>query len=128
MRFSDSTHFNIPKPKKYANSDSSPFNADESMSDEESSPQFLTPSENSNYDSTSSSSNDNSSIKLYVYSPFKEIITTPQTDFPIDRSRHRSQNQSNSVPPPIDRTTKSHYQLRHQPKIDFRLFLPPSKL
>ena len=33
MRFSDATHFNIPKPNKYANSDSSPFNSDESQSE-----------------------------------------------------------------------------------------------
>ena len=29
MRFSDSTNYNIPKPIKYAKSDSSPFNSDE---------------------------------------------------------------------------------------------------
>ena len=52
MRFSDSTQFNIPKPNKYANSDSSPFNSDESMSDEDLSPQFTTPSLNSNYEPT----------------------------------------------------------------------------
>ena len=103
MRSPDSTQFNIPKPNKYANSDSSLFNSDESMPDEDSSPQFTTPSTNSNYDPTSSS-NDHSSIKLYDNSPFKEIITTPQTDIPIDRSRHPSQNQSNSLTPPIDRT------------------------
>ena len=33
MRFSDSTQFQIPQPIKYANSDSSPFNSDESISD-----------------------------------------------------------------------------------------------
>ena len=128
MRFSDSTQFNIPKPIKYANSDSSTFNSDESMSDEDISPQFINPSTNSNYDPTSSSSNDHSSIKLDDNSPFKEIVTTPQTDIPIDRSRHPSQNQSNSLPPLFDRTTKTHYHLRHQPKIDYRLFMPPSKL
>ena len=109
MRCSDSTQFNIPKPIKYANSDSSPFNSDESMSDEDLSTQITTPSTNSNYDPTSSSSDDHSSIKLYANSPSKEIITTPQTDIPVDRSRHPSQNQSNSLPPPIDRTTKTRY-------------------
>ena len=118
MRFSDSTQFNIPKPIKYANSDSSPFNSDESMSDEDSSQQFITTSLTSNYDSTPSSSDDNSSIKLYDNSLFKEIITTPQTDIPIDRSRHPSENQSNLLPLPIDRTTKTHYHSRHQPKRD----------
>ena len=99
MRYSDSTQINIPKPVKYANSDSSSFNSDEAMSDEDLSPQFITPSTNSNYDPTSSSSNDHSSIKLCDYSPFKEIIITPQTDIPVDRSRHPSQNQSNPFPP-----------------------------
>ena len=98
------------------------------MSDEDSPQQLITPSTNFNYDPTSSSSNDNSSVKLYDNSPYKEIITTPQTDSPFDRSRHRSQIQSNSLPPPIDRTTKTQYQLRHQPKIDYRLFIPPPKL
>ena len=44
MRFSDSTQFQIPQPFKYANSDSSPFNSDESLSDEDSSQTFMTPS------------------------------------------------------------------------------------
>ena len=44
MRFSDSTQFQIPQPIKYANTDSSPFNSDESLSNEDSSQTFLTPS------------------------------------------------------------------------------------
>ena len=128
MRFSDSTPFNIPIPIKYADSDSSPFNADGSMSDEDLSSQFTTPSTNSNYEPTSSSFNDHSTIKLRDNSPFKDIITIPQTDISIDRSRRSSQNQSNSLPPLVHRTTKTHYHLRHQPKIDYRLFIPPSKL
>ena len=44
MRFSDTTQFQIPQPIKYANSDSSPFNSDESLSDEDSSQTFMTPS------------------------------------------------------------------------------------
>ena len=43
MRFSDTTQFQIPQPTKYANSDSSPFNSDESLSDENSQT-FTTPS------------------------------------------------------------------------------------
>ena len=43
MRFSDTTHFQIPQPNKYANSDSSPFNSDESLSDKDSQ-KFMTPS------------------------------------------------------------------------------------
>ena len=115
MRFSDSTQFNIARPNKYANSDSSPFNSDESMSNKGLSSQFTTPSTNSNHEPTSSSSNDHSSIKLYDNSFFKEIITSPQTDICLDISRHQSKNQSRSLPPLIDRTTKTHYHQRHQP-------------
>ena len=35
MRFSDFTQFHLPEPIKNANSDSSPFNSDESASDDE---------------------------------------------------------------------------------------------
>ena len=59
---------------------------------------------------------------------YKTIINTPHTNFPTDRSRHSSQNQTNSLPPLIDRTTKTTYKLRHQPKLDYRLFIPPSQL
>ena len=76
------------------------------MSDEDLSSQSTTPSTISNYEPTSSSSNDHSSTKLYDNSPFKEIITTPQTDISIDRPRHQFQNQSNSLPPLVDRTTE----------------------
>ena len=44
MRFSDSTQFQIPQPIKCATSDSSHFNSDESLSDEDSSQAFMTPS------------------------------------------------------------------------------------
>ena len=44
MRFSDTTQFQFPQPTEYANSDSSPFNSDESLSDEDSSKTFMTPS------------------------------------------------------------------------------------
>ena len=44
MRFSDSTQLQIPQPIKYANSDSSPFNSDESLSDDDSSQTLITPS------------------------------------------------------------------------------------
>ena len=36
MRFSDTTQFQIPQPTKDANSDSSPFNSEESLSEEDS--------------------------------------------------------------------------------------------
>ena len=125
MRFSDTTHFYFLKQMKYANSDSSPFNADESPSDEDSPQTFMTPSitcnqntlqpsnqnspqtsktpfVTSNQESITPSSNDNP--------PFKQIINTPQTNIPIDRSRHPSRDQSKSFPPPKDRTTKTHYK------------------
>ena len=143
MRFSDTTQFYIPKQIKYANSDSSPFNSDESISDEDSSQTFTTPSTTSNQTSLPSSnqnapqtsrtpfitSNQKSLTPFTNDNPsFKKIINTPQSNIPIDRSRHPSQDQPNSFPPPIDRTTKTHYELPHQPKLDYRLFTPPSKL
>ena len=95
MRFSDSTQFHIPEPIKYANSDTPPFNSDESASDDESPRKPMTLSTTSNYDCLTTSSNDNSPIKFFDNSPFKQIINTPHTDFSIDRSRHQSQDQSN---------------------------------
>ena len=153
MRISDTTQFQIPQPTKYANSDSSPFNSDESLSDKDSSQTFMLPSTTedssqtfmtpsttltpsntsnqtfsqestpfitSNHKSLTAPTNDNS---LY-----KNIINTPHTNIPNDRSRHPSQNQTDSLPPLIDRTTKTIYELRHQPKLDYRLFIPPSIL
>ena len=51
MRFSDTAQFQIPQPTKYANSDSSPFNSDESLSDEDSQT-FMTPSTTNNSSQT----------------------------------------------------------------------------
>ena len=141
MRFSDTTQFHIPKPTQYANSHSFPFNSDESLSDEDSSQTFMTPSTTL---TPSTTSNQNS--PLTKTTPFKtskhksltpptndnflnkNIVNTPHTNIPSDRSRHLSQNQTDSLSPLIDRTTKTTYKLRHQPKLDFRLFIPPSKL
>ena len=128
MRFSDSTQFNIPKPIKHAISDLFPFVSDESLTNEDSPQTSITPSTPSNYDLTTFSSNDSSSVKMYDHSPFKQMIKTPQTDISIDRSRHPSQDQSTSLPPPIDRTIETHHNPRRQPKLDFRLFTSPSKL
>ena len=58
----------------------------------------------------------------------KNIINTPHPNIPSDRSRYPSQNQTDSLPPLIDGTTKTTYKLRHQPKLDNRLFIPPTKL
>ena len=121
MRCSDSTQFNIPKPNKNANSDSCLFNSVESLSDEDSSQKLIIPPTTSNYDFKTPSSNDSSPIKLHDASLFEKIIKTHQTDIPSEELRYPSQNQSILPPPPIDKTTKSHYNLRHQPKwiIDF---------
>ena len=141
MRFSDSTQFQKPQPTKYANSYSSPFNSDESLSDEDSSQTFMTPSTTTTPCSTSNQNlpqTNRTPVIPYNYNPsilptndnsvYKDIINNPHTNVPIDRSRHPSHNQTDSLPPLIDRTTKTTYKLRHQPKLDFRLFIPPSKL
>ena len=130
MRFSDTTQFHIPQPTKYANSDSSPFNSDESLSEEDSQtfatpPSFRTSNQNtpsitSNDKSFTPSTNDNS---LY-----RHIINTPHTNSSTDRSRHHANNQTTPLPPLIDRTTKTTYKLRQQPKLNYRLFITPSKL
>ena len=141
MRFSDTTQFQIPQPTKYANSDSSPFNSDESLSDEDSQT-FMTPSTTEDSSQTFripfSTSNRNTpsvtSNHKSLTPPtndtclYKNIINNPHTNIPTDRSRHPSHNQTDSLPPLIDRTTKTTYKLRHQPKLDYRLFLTLSKL
>ena len=140
MRFSGTTQFQIPQPAKYANSDSSPFNSDESFSDEasqtfmtpsttgDSSP-FMTPFSTSNQNTPSITSNHKSLIPpTNDKSLYKGIINTPHTNIPSDRSRHPSHNQTDSLPPLIVRTTKTTYKLRHQPKLNYRLFITPSKL
>ena len=141
MRFSDTTQFQIPQPTKYANSDSSPFNSDESLSDEDSqrfmtpsttdnpSQTFVTPSSfrTSNQNTPSTTSNDKSSTSS-TNDLYKHIINTPHTNISSDRSRHPSNNQTTSLPPLIDRTTKTTYKLRQQPKLDNRLFITPSRL
>ena len=134
MRFSDTTQFQIPQPTKYANSDSSPFNSDESLSDEDSqtfmtpsttdnsSQTFVTPSSfsTSNQNAPTTTSNDKSlTSSTNDDSLYKHIINTPHTNIPRDRSRHSSNNQTTSVPPLIDRTTKTTYKLRQQPKLDY---------
>ena len=140
MSSSDSTQFQNPQLIKYANSDSSPFNSDESLSDEDSFQTFMTPP--STISTPSSISNQNLpqanrtplipsnhkplTLPTNDNSVYKNIINTSHTNIPIDRSRHPSHNQTDSLPPLIDRTTKSTYKLRHQPKLDFRLFIPPS--
>ena len=143
MRFSDTAQFQIPQPTKYANSDFSPFNSDVSLSDEDSqtfmtpsttnnsSQTFVTPSSFStfNQNTPSTTSNDKSlPSSTNDNSLYRHIINTPHTNIPSDRSRHPTNNQTTSRPPLIDRTTKTTYKLRQQPKLDYRLFITPSKL
>ena len=151
MRFSDTTQFQIPQPTKYANSDSSPFNSDESLSDEDASQtcmtQSTTPDQNSSQESTPFITSNHKSLTPPTNdnSLYKNIINTPHTNTPNDRSRHPSKNQTDSLLPQIDRTTtpttyklvliletytyfETTYKLRHQHKLDYRLFIPPSKL
>ena len=143
MRFKDTTQFQIPQHTKYANSDSSPFNSDESLSVEDSqtfmtpsttdnsSQTFVTPSpfSTSNQNTPSTTSNDKSlTSSTNDNSLYRHIINTPHTNIPSDRSRHSPNNQTTSLPPLIDRTTKTTYKLRQQPKLDYRLFITPSKL
>ena len=121
MRFSDTTQLQIPQPTKYANSDSSPFNSEKSLSDadsqtfmtpsttEDSSQTFVTPSSfnTSNQNTPSTTSNDKSlTFSTKDNSLYKDIINTPHTNIPSDRSRHSSNIQTNSLPPPIDRLLK----------------------
>ena len=56
MRFLDTTQFEIPQPTKYANSDSSPFKSDESLSNKDSQT-FMTPFMTSNQNTPSVTSN-----------------------------------------------------------------------
>ena len=130
MRFSDTTQFQIQQPIKYAKSDSSPSNSDKSLSDEDSSQTLmtpsttLTPSTTSNQNSQQATPSITSNHKLLTpptndISLYKNIINTPHTNIPSDRSRHLFRNQTDSLPPLIDRTTKTTYKLRHQPKLDY---------
>ena len=151
LRFSDAIQPQVPQPIKYGNSDSSPFNSEESLSDDDSQTLMtlsstnysqksitpsttLTPSNTSNQNLSQESTPYVTSNHKYLTPPtndntlHKNIINTPHTSFPTDRSRHSSQNQTNSLPPLIDRTTKTTYKLRHQDKLDYRLFKPPSQL
>ena len=134
MRFSDTTQFQIPQPTKYANSDSSPFNSDESLSDEDSQT-FMTPSTMNNSSQTIvtpssfSTSNQNTPSTTSNDKPlpsstndnslYRHIINTPHTNIPSDRSRHPASNQTTTLPPLIDRTTKTTHKLRQQPKLDY---------
>ena len=125
MRFSDSINVDIPIPIKYANSDSSPFNSDESLSVDTSfsdNDQTLSP----NNFSSQNSSDTNPPSKIEP--PFQSFLQLPGTNQSRDRTRHPSQNQSPSPSTTNNRDTKTHYNLGQQPKMDYRSFIPTSKL
>ena len=125
LRFSDSLNYDIKirKPNKNANSDSSPFNSDESLSDDPSSSDDQNPSQDHPFQNSS-----NTNPPSNITSPFKQILKAPDNNQFFDRTRHPSQNQS--TPPYVTdiRNAKTHYNLKQQPKMDYRLFIPPSKL
>ena len=125
MLFSGSTHHNIPKPIKYANSDSTPFIQDYHTPSPLSKP--LKPSSTPNYN-TNLFSKSIPFTKTNDNSFFKTIIKTHHDILSLDKSRHPSQNQSILFNTQKDRNTKTHYNLRHQPKKDYRLFIPHSQL
>ena len=121
-RFFDTIDYNntTTRPITYANYDSSLFNSSESLSDDDS----LNTNPPSNIiDAFPSNDNPPSNTS----SPFKYIFNTPDDNQYSDRTRHPSQNQSTpSVS--TNRNEKTHYNMRHQPKMDYRLFISPSKL
>ena len=125
MRFSDSINYdiNIPKPKKYANSDSSPFNSDESLSDDPSPPDDQNSSPDDLFQDSSITNPPSNTT-----SPFKQILKAPDNNQSSDRTRHPSQNQSAPPYGTDKRDTKTHYKSGQQSKKDYRLFIPPSKL
>ena len=107
MRFSDTTQFHISQTTKYASSEFSPFNSDESLSDEDSetfmtpsttedsSQTFMTPFSTPNQNNPSVTSNHKSlTPPTNDSSLYKNIIITPHTNIPSDRSRHPSNNQT----------------------------------
>ena len=115
MRFSDSINTDIPKPIKYAKSDSSSFLSGTSSSDDES------------YNTTHPNNPD---ISLNDTSSHKTITKTHDTNPLYSRIRHPTDCFSLPTPDdtPQERTLKSHYNLRQQPRKDYRLFLAPSKI
>ena len=126
MRFSDSTSYDISKPIKYANSDSSPFSSDESLSDDNSLHDNLTPPTPSNYNtdlSTKNSSltnlNDNLNKKV-KFLQITHLLTGHAISLKINlfHQTRLSQEQQKLI---IACDT-------NQSKFDYRLFIPPSKL
>ena len=85
---SDSINYdiNIPKPIKFANSDSSPFNSNEALSDDTSSPDYQNLSRNDFFQNSS-----NTNPPSNTTSPFKQILEAPDNHYSV-RTQHPSQN------------------------------------
>ena len=115
LQFPDSIITDIPKPIKYANSDSSSFLSDTSPSDDES---YNTPHPH------------NPDTSLNDTSSYKTISKTHDTNPSYTRIRHPTESSSLATPDgtPQNRTLKSHYKLRQQPRKDYRLFVSPSNI
>ena len=106
LRFSDSLNYdiNIPKPNKNANGDSSPFNSDESLSDDPSS----SDDQNISLDHPFQNSS-NTNPPSNITSPFKQILKAPDNNLFFDRTGHPSQNQSTPYYVTVKRNAKTHY-------------------
>ena len=93
MHFSDSINYDIPNPIKNAKSDSSPFNSEESLSDD-TSLQMMTKAchQLSFLPKLHQILNPPSNIN----SSSQPILQAPGTNHSSDRTRHPSQNQSPS--------------------------------
>ena len=122
MRVSDSIQYDIPKPIKYAIYDSSPFDSDDTLSDDTSSQHNLSLSPSNAPSKPIFQDN-----WFYNDSGFQSITKTHQPN-PSYRTRHHSQNDTPIHHNPINGQTKTHDNLTHQPQKDYRLFLPQSKL
>ena len=89
MRFSDTTQPQAPQPTKYVNSDSSPFNSEDSSSKDDSQT-FMTPSSTENFSqktitssttlTPSNTSNQNLSQENTPYVPSNHKSLTPNTN------------------------------------------------
>ena len=120
MRFSDSINYdnNILKPIKYANSDSSPFNSNGSLSDDPSSSDDQNPSQNDLFQNSS-----NTNPPSNITSTFKQILKAPENNQFSDRTRHPSQNQSTPPYTTDNRNTKTRYNLKiKQPLLRLKSF------
>ena len=112
MRFSDSISLDIPKANKYANRDSSPFFSDTSSSEDEST---NTTYPSNRYTSLNDTSCYNTIIRFHETNP-----THTRIRHPTDSSSHTDTSYNKHL--------KSHYQLRQQPRKDYRPFLSLSKV